>query len=407
MSWNFLNLTDLARKDYSSLFLKRNPFPASTVPEEIPQFTADRTEEKKQFKEAISDLIHDNKSSVTVYVGEYGSGKSHLMRAFKHVVKQQLFNFEKGVFPIYIKTPGRNFLDFYHEAVEDITRKNLETFAEKILKDFLDQHRNKSKFIYTKKAKIQPDNMKDFVDKSMAVDMFKELANARFPDLKNHDVFFALFNILRPSLSAFAWRWFLGAKLSKDELRTINVTSNIDSSPEAYVIFRDLITLIKSTGINSIILYIDEFENITNVPSNLRAIYQNTLRCLIDDFPQNMVLFFAIAPYQWNELTKQRTALVRRLEDNVLQLDFFTKEQAKDLIQQYLNSSRLPMPEKTSAGGNYGKLYPFTDEAIDEITISTKGVSSDIIKLCRRCIEDLIETRSNTVTVEIVKKHQN
>ena len=407
MSWDFLNLTDLARKDYSSLFLERNPFPASTVPEEIPQFTADRAEEKKQFKETISDLIHDNKSSVTVYVGEYGSGKSHLMRAFKHVVKQQLFNFEKGVFPIYIKTPGRNFLDFYHEVIEDITRKDLETFAEKILKDFLDQHKNKSKFIYTKKAKIQPDNMKDFVDKSMAVDMFKELAHARFPDLKNHDVFFALCNILRPSLSTLAWRWFLGTKLSKDELRTINVKSNIDSSPEAYVIFSDLITLIKSTGIDSIILYIDEFENITNIPSNLRAIYQNTLRCLIDDFPQNMVLLFAIAPYQWNELTKQRTALVRRLEDNVLQLDSFTKEQAKDLILQYLNSSRPHKPEKISAGENRSELYPFTDGAIEEIAVSSKGVSSTIIKLCRRCIEDLIETRSNTVTVGIVKKHQN
>ena len=299
MSDDFIDLTQLAKQDYSRLFLKNNPFPDSTVPEEIPHFTADRSKEKKQFRKVISNLIYDGKSSVTVYVGDYGSGKSHLMRAFKHAVMKQLFHFEKEVFPIYARTPGRNFLEFYQEIISDINRKNLELFAKQILTNFITQYKNKAKkFIHAENIEAQLldlDDVKDFVGKEIASALFNEVARTKFSDLKNYDVLFALLFILHPVFSPLAWRWFLGAKLNKEELSSINVKNNIGNSSYAYSVLKTLMSLIKSADVNNVVLYVDEFEKITYLPSNLRASYQDDLRHLIDDFPQNMAFFLQSA----------------------------------------------------------------------------------------------------------------
>ena len=73
-----INLTSRRRRDYSHFYLTRNPFPAIGVPVDSPPFTADRIREKKLFQNIMTELLDNGSSQLTVVVGEYGSGKSHL-----------------------------------------------------------------------------------------------------------------------------------------------------------------------------------------------------------------------------------------------------------------------------------------------------------------------------------------
>ena len=54
-----------------------------------------------------------------------------------------------------------------------------------------------------------------------------------------------------------------------------------------------------------------------------------------------MCVFFAIAPTQWDDLIKTSTAFIRRLAGNWNKLDDFKKEDTKELIETYLQFSRI------------------------------------------------------------------
>jgi len=410
---DFLNLKNLVRRDYSAYYLKLNPFPTSAIPDESPPFTADRDREKTHFKDMMSELINNEKSSVTVFVGLYGSGKSHLMRALKHAVNTQLFNLNgDGTFSIYVRSPGRNFLDFCSELIEDIKKEMLVHFAEKIISDYCKKYRDSiAKFIYDDKLKKEIDSIENDIPKllesSMVTDLFKSMAVKEFNQLKNIDVLFALLYTAHPTLSTYAWSWFMGSKLSRDEKELIMVRASIDNPKTAYIVFEDLMRLFNSAGIKNIVLFVDELEKLTVLAANLRSIYQDELRHLIDDFPHNLALFFSITGYHWQELSKENTGLVRRLENNIFQLDFFTLAQVKELIAIYLTHARTDDFDNKTKKINEcdAELYPFTDESIEEIYAETKGVCSNIIKICRKCIDHITDRKKGEiVTSDLVQK---
>lgn len=412
MSEDFVDLRTLSKKDYSHYYLKLNPFPSSAVPEEVPPFTADREREKKHFQSMINELFNNNRSSVTVFVGEYGSGKSHLMRAFKHSVNQQLFNFNEGAFAVYVRSPGRNFLDFYMEFIEDIHRETLRVFADKIISEYIESNRSSvKKFIYDdelkKRINVIEDDIPSLLQSSMVTDMFKDIVSKQFSTLRNTDVLYSLLYAAHPTLSVYSWSWFAGSKLSRDEMELINVRTSIDNPRAAYTVFNDFIKILNAIGVKYVVLCVDELEKLTTIPRNLRAIYQDDLRHLIDDYPHGMSIFFSITGFHWRSLLMETTGLTRRLEDYVYQLEFFTKEQVIELIAKYLEYGR------TSEFGKAVRmikecdpsLYPFTNEAVEELFAVTQGISSRIIRLCRKCIDEVVdEGKGGVVTADLVQK---
>ena len=60
MSNDFMNLSKIKLKDYSSIFLKNNPFPMTLVPSNTPVFTADRSKERKHYEQKLAQLINNN-----------------------------------------------------------------------------------------------------------------------------------------------------------------------------------------------------------------------------------------------------------------------------------------------------------------------------------------------------------
>lgn len=218
-----------------------------------------------------------------------------------------------------------------------------------------------------------------------------------------------------PDYSSKAWRWFLGGHLDKKEKEDLNVEILIEDDEKAYSIFGNLVKLLQIVGIKSFVILVDELEKITQLDARKRTRYQEQLRQLIDDYPKNMCMYFAIAPYQWGLLTKEPTALVRRLAGNWITLGGFEKDYTREFIERYLFHSRVDKFSSKEAKAKFidcePSLCPFTTESIDTIQKASKGLVSRIILLCRKSLEYLHDNQKDyhSITpqlVEFVKKQE-
>lgn len=399
-------------RDYSHLFLTHNPFPAVGVPEDYPRITVDRESIKKRFQNVISEILSTGGTIITVMVGDYGSGKSHLLKLFKHSVNRQLLAKEEKTLAVYVKSPGEDFSDLLFSVVDDIGKNLMTEQARAFLLKELYAIKGYRDLIH------DPDVLARYLSNDASLDeilkrielitLFNRIRREKFTDIRSSDVVFAFLNLACVDNSTKAWRWFLGQNLKRDEMSKINVEQQI-SANNAYAIFLDLLKTLRSIGIKYLVLLIDELEKITLLTSTKRAKYQDQLRQMIDDNPNNVCFYFGMAPKQWRDLTSEPTALVRRLSANWHVLDEFKKVDAKALVQAYLFSTRTPDYSAEKIEDFSPKcdpsIFPFTDEAISRITKKSEGIVSNIISLARKALEILLDsTGEQVITAELIDK---
>ena len=399
-------------RDYSKYFLSQNPFPAVGVPEEFPRITVDRELIKLRFQNVISEVINTNKTIITVMVGEYGSGKSHLLKLFRNSVNAQLLTRETGALAVYVKSPGEDFSDLFFAIVDGIGKELLVDQINRFLNEELNTS-DYSKLIFD--TSIRDDyvqkkaTIRQILSKSQYIEIFKRISKKYFGQIKSTDAIFSFLNLAHPDNSTKAWRWFLGQRLGKEDLEALNADQEIDVN-NAYQLFLDIVNILRIMGIKHLVILIDELEKITLLPSTKRAKYQDQLRQMIDDNPSGMCFYFAIAPRQWDALTKETTALVRRLAANWYVLDDFKTSETRELIEAYLFSVRTPDYKADKIRNVLPKcepsLYPFTNDAIDAISKKSKGVVSNILTLGRISLEILQEKPKQypVVTPELINK---
>ena len=133
----FVDLSKLRKKDYSRLVLRSNPFPATAIPCDEPLTTADRQAVIRRFTDVLSSLVTDRSSSVTVLLGDYGAGKSHLLKLFKVSVNKELLASDTPILAIYGKSPGKSMRDLFLYLIDDIGREFLSGLASRRIFDFL------------------------------------------------------------------------------------------------------------------------------------------------------------------------------------------------------------------------------------------------------------------------------
>ncbi len=400
-------------RDYTKFYLVRNPFPSLTIPDETPSITADREEPIRRFKDAIIELTKNNVTSVAVTVGEYGSGKSHLFRIFKQAVNTQLLSTKDGTLAVFVRSPGNDFSDLLFAFVDDIGRSLFTQYATVILNDFINKNKENVKH-YISKHDVRKEfengniSLETFMIESEYINLNKEIRNTKFAEIKDDDLVFAFLSLAHPEFGAKAWKWLLGGSLDKSESNSINVSKAIKEPAHTFSIFEDLVKILHIVGIKSLVILVDELEKITFLGKTPREDYQDTLRHWIDSYPKNVCFYFAIAPHQWDNLVKEPTALIRRLSGSWYVLKPFEEENTSELIERYLDSTRTDEYPSKDIKKKFPKcepdLFPFTNESITTIQQESKGIVSNILLLCRRCLEYLYDEveKYKVVTPELV-----
>lgn len=402
------------KRDYGKLLVESNPFPSTAIPEEAPAFNVDREKAVDHFKDIIFQLGSNKTPFVTVLVGDYGDGKTHLLRLFKQSVNAQLFDIEKdgeNTLAIYIRTPGRNFKEFFSEVIEDIGRGLLETISNKLIKEYIQENKEKAMTFVIGSEKNIPTKFEvnEFLRNSMVLDLFRTITKKNFPDFNDHSVIYAILFLSHPDYSSLAWRWFLGEKLSTAENDRLLVSTSITDKDRAYKLYKNLLDLLRYVGITSLVLLVDEMERLTIIPGMQKAIFYDDLRHLIDDSTTGTSYFFAIAPHQWNELTREPSALSRRLSENTFVLDRFDEKRIIKLIAKYVGFKRIEKNEaiiKSTFGECDADVAPFLNEAITTIFEKTEGNIYSTLILCRKLIDYCVDNFSKTkvISSEIVEK---
>jgi hypothetical protein len=130
-------LIGLERKSYTRLFLRKNPFPQLGIPGIETPFTVDREKVIKGFQNSIYELTENGRGSITVLAGEYGNGKTHMLKVFKVNIKNQLTGPQYGALPIYVRSPGEEFEDLFYEIIEDIGKSLLQDYSYRTIKDYI------------------------------------------------------------------------------------------------------------------------------------------------------------------------------------------------------------------------------------------------------------------------------
>ena len=402
----------ICTKDYKKFFLSKNPFPAIGVPEEFPRITIDREAIKQRFQNVISELINTNRTIITVMVGEYGSGKSHLLKLFRNSVNAQLLTEEVGALAVYVKSPGDEFKDLFFALTDGIGRTLLNNKVQKFLITELYDKEDYCKLIYTNEIKekytSRQATVQEILGGSQYLQIFKKIREKRFESIENESMINAILNTAHPDNSRKAWGWLLGEPLNKADMEKISTEQEI-TSKNAYQMFYDFIKILRIIGISYLILLVDEMEKITWLPNNKRVKYQDELRQMIDDNQKGMCFYFAIAPRQWDALTKETTALVRRLAANWFILDDFKPSETRQLIEAYLFTCRenyTSNQAKKLSSKFDPTIYPFTNESIQIISNRTKGVVSNILSIARIALEILVDKADqyDAITPELIEK---
>lgn len=398
------------RRNYDQFYLKRNPFPAIGIPDETPFITVDRENVLKRFQNVIWELQSTSESIIAVMVGEYGSGKTHLLRLFKKSINTQLLTSE-GTLAIYIKTPGEDFSHFFNEFVDDVGLDLLTQLSLNFINKTMKSQHELVKHIFDINMRNSflagKLRYKEVMDKVRFLNLADAIKKSKFSRI-NSDLTQAFLSLASHKLSSVAWKWLLGEQLDRSEKKSLNIDTSIDPK-KTYVLFRSFVQLFQRIGIKNLVFLVDELEKITLITKLKKGKYQDDLRRLIDDYPKNACFYFAIAPRQWQDLTKEPTALARRLRGNWHLLEDFKENETRELIEKYLFSVRLDQYPGKKVRASFPScdpsLFPFTDDAVVTIGKVSKGLVSDILLIGRKALELLCDSKEyKVVTPELVER---
>ena len=389
--------------------LKFNPFPSTALPEESPSITADRDVAVEKFIQIVNNLRNNRESSVAVFVGDWGSGKSHLLRVCNTAVQKKLYTTDGGVFPILTRSPGRSMLDLLKEIFSGIDRARLIQLSNQIIENYIKKNKQTVQNLvlrdYKQKFNEGKYKLDELLEEIQIIDLFKKIRKDLPIALQDEDLFYAILFLSQASSRIRSWSWIMGSTLSRDDKKHLNIVGNNDDNRKAKIMLKDLVQIILHVGYGSVIIFIDEFENIATVPSNQRKIFQDDLRDTIDEFHE-VALIVAITPNVWQQFDEQTTALTRRLRSNLVLLTKFGNNEIKELLEEYLKKARIE--DKTNTEKSFPscepKFVPFTNDAIELILKDSEGVVSDILEDCKKCLDDFIVSDEEEISETLVKK---
>jgi len=324
--------------DISKYNLKENPFNLTPYLSNQDIRWAGFSKLKTKLTGRIKRSVAMKNSSIVLNWGEYGSGKTHALRYFSS--SKVTKNITDG-------QEAQELLCF------DITLANDKDLVAAIFTKIIDKLKVKE---IRDKIESNYENTIEFLDKVIDNQFVKSVVKA----ILNRD----------DSISESLIKKYLYNNVNAKELTSLNeygILRNIKNADDYTSILSALfmaLTLNKKTY-SCLVLWIDEFENISTLNSSNVDKVNNFLRNLIDECPNNLLIFINLtqsALVDLNDLSEYLYDSVKSRIKERIEFEFPSQTEFKSYLKELLKFYYI---DEKAIGGN--KFYPYNEDLIDQL----------------------------------------
>lgn len=379
-------------KNYHTLGLKYNPFPAAGIPKHSNVYTLD-----PETKETIIKFIGSTYSphrdgnegdyAGLAIVADFGMGKTHLMKYIMYqlqLLNENANNPDFSAISCFIDRPEDSPQKVIHKILDQIGIDTIRKYLWMILIegfqkdpsfygdlkprtslipeqwDVLFEEPTKSNFLnFLNKfdslkgdATLLRSKAKEIVKKQIVPDdeiLAERYLNLIFPTKKGGD----------------GWEILTGNKSSRDlqkkEVKFLN----------------SVVEILNLNGFGMLYIFIDEFEDLVKIPKAKLTDYLLTLNTLINN-ERRWAVVITVTEDVFERIRRESPPLHDRLSTYVIRINQLTLDHAKNIVANYFNT----------AGEDKNKsISPFSDSLIKEMHIVSKGNYRSFIRLAHRAVE--------------------
>lgn len=364
-------------KKYEKYGLESNPFPYVGVPDDTLSLYTNRKRELKTVEEVIKATLNGTSSHI-VLVGSYGNGKTHTMKYIKKQLEDQI----EHIIVVYIASPGDRFLSVYSNFMYEFGFDRLEDLVWRFL-EFATGEENLRKKVNEGEV-LLPEIL--------------EIGKRRLRnEIKYTDFATAFLKLTLEECKFTAWKYLCGEPVLFEHRKELDVVMIIDNDDKALRAFMSLKKILSLLGNKMICIMIDEFESIEYLHPLLKQKILNSIRHLIDLNPNGLCLVMGCAPEVWVDIIKEYHAFSERIFRQIT-LKALNKEDLRHFISAYLQHFR------TKDADPPNDIFPFTEDAINEIQRAAEGNIRRMLMICNQAIDIGVDMGFPTINAKKLKE---
>ena len=429
---------------FSEVFnLKWNPFPEIGVPEsEVSQVAPIRYQVTQDIGKWIREAYTEKSRRVLVIRGEYGSGKSSLLRKIVSVVNQwSTGRGENRPKAIYVYRPSveahaLNRAILEEIGIDDVRKMVWNVIRREMIFDLTEEVRSEQLGTLIKELLSPsrpnrsvgqtslfgqpiitdiPQPLSQLFDPSQNMDYRVFLAEVDRLRIKRRD-FHSYFTYLiargLESPSSIANGAFVDLLLAYDEIEAWQALVNTkaptrDRTDFVRLFLQNLIRLLKFDGYTYLFVAIDEFEQVTEptlMSPKDRADYSYTMMEIINRIDQGLGLIISITGPGFDKLEQVNAALVDRLD--VVPLEPLRTTDVERLVRFYLDELQARANEDDPGRTGLFTFSPGRLEASQPMFLSMKYGSTPrvILKYFRKLLDYCADREITTIDRDVATK---
>jgi len=400
-----LKKEEIIEKDYSSLGLKFNPFPVAGLPRyPLPPLDDEVSEKISHF---IRSTYTREEYGGLAIVGEYGMGKTHLMKYIQFLIDELTRHKEIDFTAVtcFIDRPEDTPQKVIHKVVEEIGLDNIRKYIWKILIDkfeedkaFYEKFRPKGTLLL--QSKEEWNNLFEEPVKSNYLEFLKRFRDVggNFKKLQEHARDIIKEEIVRDS--ALADRYLNLILFAEEKEADVSwdilagYISKKDVQRKEIMFLRSIVEILRRVGFKQLYVFIDEFEDIVLLKGARLTNYLLTLNTLINR-ERKWAVTVSLTGNTLKIIKEKSPPLYDRLTSYEVILRPLNDEKSKKLLINYLNLARERDEDSFS---------PFSEESIKEMFRISRGNYRSFILLAHNAIEVALNENKELIDKEIIER---
>ncbi len=399
--------TGKSAKSYSKIGLLSNPFPIAGLPtSDLPPIDPNIQEKILHY---ITSTYRDNTYSGLTIVGNYGSGKTHLLKYIKSLIDEstrvaQERKKDFSAITCFIDRPEDSPQRVVHKIIEDIGIDKIRKYVWKIIIDDLSVDKANFEKRFGPRSTLVPRTHQEWAIlfnepiKSNYLDFLKQFKklNGDFAKLQQAIREMITRRIVKDS--ALADR-YVDLILFADE-KTADTSWDVlsghiskrDIQRKEIVFLNSIVEILKNVGFKHLYVFVDEFEDIGKLSSFKKTNYLLTLVTLINKASHWSVIV-SLTEDVLEEEIKKEPPLYDRLTTTRVNLKRLKYKDGRILITRYLNLVR----EKPA-----NSIQPFTEESVRKMIALSEGNCRSFLLLSYNALEIAVKQGASKIGVSII-----